>query len=76
MDFGSKESVKRGIKLKKIIGVGLIIISIILCLSMIIIVKKRNIYGGDVLDFILDAWDVIGIFIVIIIIGIIMIKGL
>lgn len=57
-----------------IIGYALIIIDITALVIISIIVLKAGVYKGDFINLLLDSWEVIGLFIVILLLGIVLIR--
>lgn len=57
-----------------IIGYALIIIDITALVIISIIVLKGGVYKGDFINLLLDSWEVIGLFIVILLLGIVLIR--
>lgn len=57
-----------------IIGYALIIIDITALVIISIIVLKGGVYKGDFINLSLDSWEVIGLFIVILLLGIVLIR--
>ncbi|GEM_PF-1560888 len=59
--------------MKKIIGVGIIIIDIIAFILLFKFVYKKDVYKGDIIELLLDSCEVIGLFIAVLLTGIVLI---
>lgn len=64
---------KEGVCMKKIIGVGIIIIDIIAFILLFKFVYKKGVYKGDIIELLLDSCEVIGLFIAVLLTGIVLI---
>ena len=55
--------------MKKWIGLGIILFDIILLVAIYCFVNRRGVYKGDFIGLLLDSWEIIGLFIAILLVG-------
>lgn len=60
--------------MKKIIGVCLVAFDFIALIVIFLIVIKSKAYKGDIIEMLIDSWEVIALFIAIMLAGIVLIK--
>ena len=55
--------------MKKWIGLGIILFDIILLVGIYCFVNRKGVYKGDFIGLLLDSWEIIGLFIAILLVG-------
>ena len=61
--------------MKKGIGLGLILIDIIVIVVLFIFIHHKGVYKNDFMALFLDSWEVIGLFIAILLFGLVLLLS-
>ena len=60
--------------MKRILGFSIIIFDIIALIIVYLVIAKKGVYKGDIIGLLIDSWEVIGLFIAIMLLGIVLVK--
>ena len=63
----------RGIVMEKWAGLGIILLDIIAMAVLYIHINRKGVYKGDFIGLVLDSWEIIGLFIALLLLGLVMI---
>ena len=58
--------------MKKWMGLGTILLDIIMLIATYIYIIRKGVYKGDFIGLLLDSWEIIGLFIALLLLGLVM----
>ena len=58
--------------MKKWIGLGIILFDIISLIAIYLFINRKGVYKGDFIGLLLDSWEIIGLFIALLLLGLVL----
>ena len=59
--------------MKKWIGLGIILFDVISLIAIYFFINRKGVYKGDFIGLLLDSWEIIGLFIALLLLGLVLI---